>query len=227
MHHTYKNKLRALLSPAEARVLVKLNTPTRIQDYLEALPHNFSKSAGETCRSPRQILINQKSRRAYCFEGALFAAAALAYHGRPPLLLDLQTTSEDQDHIVALFKQNGRWGALSKTNNPVLRYRDPVYKSVRELAMSYFHEYFLYKSGAKTMRAYSRPFDLSKYPPEKWVTNEGSLAWLAEVLDASPHLPVVSHNIVKKLRRATTLERQILDLEEWEKQTKSSPLSPF
>ena len=158
------------------------------------------------------------------------AATALAYHGRPPLLLDLQTTNDDQDHVAVLFKENGLWGALSKTNNPVLRYRDPVYKSVRELAMSYFHEYFLYKSGVKTMRAYSKPFDLSKYPPEKWVTSEGNLAWLAEALDASPHLPVVSRSIIKKLRRATTLERQILDLEEWEKPEgppNSSTLSPF
>ena len=133
------------------------------------------------------------------------------------MLLDLQTTNADQDHVLALFKENGRWGALSKTNNPVLRWRDPVYKSVRELAMSYFHEYFLYKSGMKTMRAYSQPFDLSHYKPEVWVTGKESLAFLAEALDASPHLPVVSPQAIKKLRRATTLERKILDLEEWEK----------
>ncbi len=219
----YKNDLRALLSPAEHRVFKKLVNPVRIQDYLEALPQNFSKKSGETCRSPRRIL---KDRRAYCLEGAIFAAAALAYHGRRPLLLDLQTIDGDQDHVVALFsvqdrtasggKEKKLWGAISKTNNPVLRWRDPVYKSVRELVMSYFHEYFLYKDGRKTLRAYSKPFDLSRYKPERWVVALGSLDWLAEELDASPHLPVVPKQFIKKLRRASTLERQILDIEEWE-----------
>ncbi len=210
----YRNHLRALLSPVEHRVFKKLNSPERVQDYLEALPQNFSKQAGETCRSVRKIL---QKKRAYCFEGAILAAALLAYHGRPPLLLDLQTTDDDQDHVLALFKKDGLWGAISKTNNPVLRWRDPVYKSVRELAMSYFHEYFLYKSGIKTMRAYSKPFDLTKYKPEVWVVGTESLDFIAEDLDASPHFPAVSPRAIKKLRRATTLERKILDLEDWKK----------
>lgn len=212
----YKNKekVRALLSPAEARVFKKINTPERIQDYLEALPQNFSKQAGETCRSAAEIL---RVKKAYCFEGAVFAAAALAYHGRPPLLLDLQTIEADDDHVLALFKENNLWGAISKTNNPVLRWRDPVYRSVRELAMSYFHEYFLYKNGRKTMRSYSRPFDLSKYKPEVWVAGKESLAFIAEDLDGSPHFPIAPKKVISRLRRATTLERKILDLEEWEK----------
>jgi hypothetical protein len=88
----------------------------------------------------------------------------------PPILLDLQTIDADEDHVVALFKERNLWGAISKTNNPVLRWRDPVYTSVRELAMSYFNEYFLPSNGEKSLKAYSRPFDLSKYRPEKWVT---------------------------------------------------------
>jgi hypothetical protein len=106
---------------------------------------------------------------------------------------------------------------MSKTNNPVLRWRDPVYKSVRELAMSYFHEYFLYKSGKKTLRAYSTPFDLSRFDPQQWVVGEESLDWLAEKLDDSPHYPVVPKKMIPKLRRATTLERKILDLEDWKR----------
>jgi hypothetical protein len=215
----YRNEIRALLSPDERAVFKKLSSPILIQDYLEALPQNFSKSAGETCRSPRRLL---RDKKAYCFEGALFAAAALAYHGRKPLLLDLQTTNDDQDHVVALFRQDGLWGALSKTNNPVLRWRDPVYKSVRELAMSYFHEYFLYKGGRKTLRAYSKPFDLLRFDPKKWVVGEESLDWLAEKLDDSLHLPVVPKKMVSKLRRATTLERKVLDLEDWKKGKEAS-----
>ena len=234
----YRDQLRALLSPVEHAVFKKLSSPARIQDYLEALPHNFSKKTGETCRSPRRML---KDKRAYCFEGALFAAASLAYWGRKPLLLDLQTIHDDQDHVVALFfNERGLWGAISKTNNPVLRWRDPVYRSVRELAMSYFHEYFLYKDGRKTLRAYSRPFDLSRFAPETWVTSEKSLDWLAEALDDSPHLPLAPKSAMRKLRRATVLERKILDLEEWKprrnvevptkasgKNSNSSSLSPF
>ena len=210
----YKNDLRALLSPRERAVFKKLTTPKHIQDYLEALPQNFSKRSGETCRSPRRIL---RKKSAYCFEGAVFAAAALAYHGREPLLMDLQTIDDDQDHVVALFKMDGLWGAISKTNNPVLRWRDPVYKNVRELALSYFHEYFLYRDGRKSLRAYSKPFNLARYKPERWVVAEESLDWLAEELDASPHLAVVPKKIIPQLRRASVLERKILDLERWKK----------
>lgn len=214
MTNGYKNSLRALLSPAEHRVLKKLHSPQRIQDCLEALPHNFSKSAKETCRSTRRIL---QDKKAYCFEGAVLAATALAYHGHPPLLLDLQTINDDEDHVLTLFKEKGLWGALSKTNNPVLRYRDPVYRSVRELAMSFFHEYFLYSDGRKTMRAYSKPFDLTKYKPEVWVVGDKSLDFIAEALDASSHYPIAPAAVIKKLRRATVLERNVLELEEWEK----------
>jgi hypothetical protein len=219
MNDMYRDKILPLLSPNERQLLKKLSTPQKIQNYLEALPQNFSKSSGETCRSFRRIVREKDTKRgkskAYCFEGAVFAATALAYHGREPLLMDLQTTDDDEDHVVALFKEGDLWGAVSKTNNPVLRWRDPVYKSVRELAMSYFHEYFLYTTGKKTLRAYSKPFNLSKYKPEAWVTAEDSLDWLAEELDASPHLPVVPKSFIKKLRPATKLERKILDLEDW------------
>ena len=103
-----------------------------------------------------------RAGKAHCMEGALLAAAILEFHGHKPLLLDLRSTSEDLDHVVALFKQNGYWGAISKTNHVVLRYREPIYGSVRELAMSYFHEYFL-DNGKKTLREYSVPVDLGKF----------------------------------------------------------------
>jgi hypothetical protein len=214
----YQNDLRALLSPAETAVFKKLSTPHKIQDYLEALPQNFSKSSGETCRSPRRIL---EKKSAYCFEGALLAATALAYHGRRPLILDLQTIEEEEDHVLALFKEKGYWGAISKTNNPILRWRDPIYMSVRELALTYFHEYFLERNGEKSLKAYSKPFNLSRYKPEQWVTTTKSLDWLAEELDASPHFPLVPKGIKKHLRPAPKFERQIFKLEEWKKPKKN------
>lgn len=208
----YRDRLRALLSPAEERVFKKLRTPTHIQDYLEALPQNFSYEAEDTCRSPRRLL---QDKRAYCFEGAVFAAAALAYHGCTPYLLDLQTTNDDEDHVLALFKEKGLWGAISKTNHPVLRWRDPVYKTVRELALSYYHEYFLPDTGKKTLLAYSKPFDLSRYAPERWITSPESLDWLAEEMDASPHFPVAPRVALARARRASMLERKASRLIRW------------
>ncbi len=149
----------------------------------------------------------------------MFAATSLAYHGREALLLDLQSTDNDLDHVVALFKENGYWGAISKTNHPVLRYRDPVYKNVRELAMSYFHEYFL-NSGKKTLRAYSRPFNLKKFKPEEWVVAKGNVDWLAEALDDSPHSPIAPNKNIKLLRKASKFEVKSADVVEWKKNYK-------
>jgi hypothetical protein len=228
VHMLYRDRLRALLSPAEHAVFKKLRSPVRVQDYLEALPQNFSYKAGETCRSPRRML---KEKKAYCFEGAVFAAAALAYHGRTPWLLDLQTQNNDEDHVLALFKENGLWGAISKTNYPVLRWRDPVYKTVRELAMSFFHEYYLPDTGKKTLRAYSKPFDLSRYAPELWVVAEKRIDWLAEDMDASRHFPIAPRISLKRARRASKLERKASQLPQWKPQSNSSSssssLSPF
>ena len=160
-----------------------------------------------------------KDKRAYCFEGAVFAAAALAYQGQRPLLIDLRTTDDDrdEDHVVAPFTVDGLWGAISKTNYPVLRWRDPVYKTIRELVMSYFHEYYLSKDGSKTLVAYSKPFSLARYKPELWVTAENSLDWLAEALDDSPHYPIAPQKALKKTRAASAFERKATDAREWKK----------
>src|SRR3989338_505434 len=135
----YEERIRALLTPPEQKIFQKLSTPAKVQEWLEALPQNFELH-GDTYMSPRSVL---KEQKAHCMEGAVFAAAVFAYHGHQPLLMDLQTADPDEDHVIALFKENGRWGAVSKTNHSILRYRDAVYKTPRELALSYFHEYFL------------------------------------------------------------------------------------
>ncbi len=222
----YKDELRALLSPAERRVFNKLRTPELVQDYLDHSPINFEQR-GETILSPRRVL---QEKKMHCMEGALFAAASLAYHGREPLLLDLQTLRHDDDHVVALFsvvygsasgRKEKRWGAISKTNHSILRWRDPVYKTVRELAMSYFHEYFLFKNGKKTLRAYSKPFNLKKYGAG-WVVAEEDLDHIAIDLDNSPHFPIAPSSVIKKLRRASLIERRSLNLEEWNKYSKKN-----
>ncbi len=207
----YKDRLHSVLSPAEHTVFKKLNTPNKIQDYLDALPQNFSYSRGRVLRSPRRVIAEGK---AYCFEGAVFAAASLAYHGGEPLIMDLRTIKGDVDHVVAPFKQNGLWGAISKTNYSVLKWRDPVYKSPRELAMSYFHEYFL-DNGTKSFKDYSLPFNLKKFKLEDWLITKEPLEDLAVALDDAPHFPTAPLSILKKTRRASDTEIAASDTRDW------------
>ncbi len=184
----------------EFSILKKLRTPAAIQDFLNGMPFNFEKD-GEAYRSPVMAL---KKNRAQCMEGAMIAAAALWLHGQTPLIMDIKAISPDADHVVALFKEGKRWGAISKTNHGVLRYRDPIYRDPREIAMSYFNEYFL-DSGVKTMRSYSRPFDLSQCDDD-WLTTDCRLDDLADALDASPHIDILGKGGARRLRKAGPIE---------------------
>lgn len=190
------------LTHAESSVLIRLSTPAKIQGFLDALPANFE-IGGQTCLSVREVL---RQRRAHCLEGAMLAACALWMHGEPPLLLDLRA-ERDYDHVVALFRRGGAWGAISKTNPPVLRWRDPVYRSLRELAMSYLHEY-ANERAQKTLRSYSRPFDLRALDPKVWVTN-GKNCWeVGEAVDDIRHYRLVTKRQARMLRLRDTLERK-------------------
>lgn len=182
-------------------------TPEKIQDLLDSFPINHEKCA-ETCRSPKSVL---EHNEAHCLEGALLAAAALWQIGERPLLLNLKVGRGDWDHAVALFKRNGLWGAISKTNHATLRYRDPVYKNVRELAMSYFHEYNL-DSGRKTMIGYSRPFSLARFGKD-WINADEDLWNIADALRDSPHTLVIPKGL--KLRPTSLLERKMSVMVEW------------
>ncbi len=195
----------------ELAILRSLRTPAATQDYLNTIPFNYERG-GETYRSPVMLL---RAGTAHCMEGAMFAAAALWLHGRPPLLMDLKTSAADVDHVVALFTEGKRWGAISKTNHGVLRYRDPVYRDPREVAMSYFNEYFL-DDGRKTMRSFSRPFDLSRRNDE-WLTADRQLHDVAEALDHSPHVPIVRSAAAGKLRNADPVEIETGKIVEWKK----------
>ncbi len=200
------------LSKKELTTLKKLKDPSKIQDFLNTLPFNFEEK-GETYMSPRRVLLEKK---AHCFEGALLASLALWTQGFEPLILDLKTTSDDQDHVVALYKKNGYWGAISKTNHAVLRFRDPIYKNIRELALSYFHEYFLNKNGKKTLVSYSKPFNLKKFGTG-WLTDREELWHLVEALDNSPHFPFVPKINKKFIRKADPVERKMGSITEWKK----------
>lgn len=200
------------LSKKELAVLRKLSTPGKIQDFLDRLPINHVKK-GATCFSPRQVL---REKKAHCIEGALLAAVALWLHGEPPLLLDLKAARDDYDHVVALYKKNGYWGAISKTNHPVLCFRDPLYRTVRELALSYFHEYLLVETGRKTLRTYSRSFSLKRFGTD-WITTEDGAWDIACALDDSSHFALVPKKNAKFLRIASPLECKAGALSEWSK----------
>lgn len=195
----------------EFKVFKKLDSPAKVQDFINGLGMNFEEE-GDTYRSPLMVL---KAGKAHCAEGAMLAAAIFWYHGRPPLLLDLKVAENkgDVDHVVALFKEGGLWGAVSKTNHGVLRYRDPVYKTVRELALSYFNEYFL-DDGFKTLRSYSAPFNLPRHGSD-WLTSQRKLQDIIDRLDRSRHFDIVGRDAVRRLRRADPIEIEAGKLTEW------------
>ena len=182
------------------KILEKLNTPSKIQDFLNGLSFNFEKK-GETLKSPARVL---REKDAHCLEGAILGAHILSLHGFPPLILHLESTREDYDHVIAPFKMDGRWGAISKTNHAVLRYREPVYKNIRELVMSYFHEYFL-DNGKKTLRRYSQPLNLNVFG-KNWMLAPHDLWEIDKRLDQIKHYQILPAKI--KLRPADKIERK-------------------
>ncbi len=194
----------------ETRLLRSLKTPRKIQNFLEEIPINFEPD-GDTCLSPRRVL---RERRAHCIEGAMLAALALRIHGQRPLVLDLEAAPSDHDHVIALFKQHGCWGAISKTNHAVLRYREPVYRTIRELVLSYFHEY-TDGTGKKTLRSFSAPVDLSRFDSIGWMTSEENVWGVAQYLADVRHLPLLSRAQIRTLRKADLLEIEAGNLTQW------------
>lgn len=184
----------------EKEILKKINTPAKVQDFISGLEFNFEKH-GETLRSPLFVLRNKKG---HCFEGALLGAYILSLHGFTSYLIHLKTTNDDYDHVIAPFKIGSFWGALSKTNHAVLRYREPIYKNIRELAISYFHEYFL-NNGKKTLRQYSALLNLNTLK-KSWITDEKNLWDIDKKLDKIKHYDIVPKSYIKKLRKAEKIE---------------------
>ena len=202
----------------EKDLLKKLNTPAKVQDFLNGLKFNFEEhdefpqgqssrklsrklKKKETLKSP---LFTLRVRKAHCLEGALLGAYILSLHKFTPYLLHLKTTKNDFDHVVAPFKISGLWGALSKTNHAVLRYREPIYRNVRELVMSYFHEYFL-DDGKKTLRQYSKLLNLNTFE-KNWATLEGDLWGIDQELDRIKHFSILQKTAIVKLRKADEVE---------------------
>jgi len=173
----------------------RLSTPARIQWFLDNLPYN-TESDGETFRSPRRVL---RDRTANCIEGAVLAAAALRVQGQPPLIMDL-TAVRDEDHVIAVFKRRGLWGAIATSKFTGLRYREPVYRTLRELAMSYFEDYFNLE-GERTLRGYGRPVNLARFDELRWMTSDAPLWPIAAHLEGIPHVVLVPPGIGRRLVR--------------------------
>jgi len=181
---------------AERAVFRRLNTPEKIQHFLDHEVAYNKEPDGPTCLSPRRVL---RERRAHCMEGALFGAAALRALGYPPLLLDLGSVRDD-DHVLAIFRRDGCWGAIAKSNYSGLRYREPVYRGLRELAMSYFEHYFNLRR-EKTLRNYSRPVNLRRFDSLHWMTAEEDVWAIPEYLLTIHHTALVAPRVVRRLGR--------------------------
>jgi hypothetical protein len=184
-------------TPAERAVFRRLTTPAKIQRFLDDLLYNKEPN-GPTCRSPRRVM---RDRTAHCMEGALFAAAALRQLGHPPLLFDLEAEPDlDDDHVLGIFRVSGHWGAIGKSNYAGLRFREPVYRDLRELAMSYL-EHFYNPRGEKTLRAYARPLHLGRFDRIGWMTAEADVWAIPERLCEIPHRQLMTAAQVRALDR--------------------------
>lgn len=176
---------------SELAVLGKLSSPEKIQRFLD---EEVIYDPSVSCRSPRRVL---RERRGHCVEGALLATTALRLHGHPPLILDLEAERDD-DHVLTVFRRDGLWGAIGKSNYSGLRYREPVYKTLRELAMSYFEHYFN-RRGERTLRGYSRPINLAQFDSTGWMTAEDDPWHIPNYLTTISHTPLIPRKVVHRL----------------------------
>ena len=188
------------LSRTAAATIAQLRTPERIQDFVAEIPWN-SETDGPTALSVAEVL---RQNRAHCVEGAFVAGCALWLAGLPPLLMDMGAARGDVDHVVALFRRGRCWGAISKSNSPFLRYRDPIYRSLRELALSYFPQYV--KNRRKTLRTYSVAVDLRRFDSKLWVTQAGFCHQLVDALTGARHFAILASGAEKHLRSIDEIE---------------------
>ena len=180
------------LSPENLRALRALKTPARIQQFIDELPYQYANTAW----SPQRIL---RERKGHCLEGALLAAAALRVNGYPPLLMDLEAVQDD-DHVLAIYRERGLWGSLAKSNFAGLRSRAPIYRTLRELALSYFEHYYNLR-GEHTLRAYSRPVNLERLDSLHWMTSEKNVWCVPESLIAARHYALLPDKVARALHR--------------------------
>lgn len=182
--------LDALAAP-EAELLATLDTPLKIQEFLDTLLY----SAEDRYRAPLTVL---RDRSAHCYDGAVFAAALLRRLGHPPLIVDMLPNERDDDHLLALFKRDGHWGAVAKSNYSGLRYREPIHRTLRELVLSYFEDYFN-PAGEKTLRAYTVPLNLARFDRLEWEARDEALDAIADRLDQIRKITLLTPAMIANL----------------------------
>ena len=180
------------LSPEDMRTLRSLKTPALIQKFVDSLTYQYADTAG----SPQRVL---RERKGHCLEGALVAAAALRVNGHPPLLMDLEAVHDD-DHVLAIYQKRGLWGSIAKSNFAGLRFRAPVYRTLRELAMSYFEHYYNLR-GERTLRAYSVPVNLARLDGKNWMTAEEDVWAVTDLLVDARHYSLMPDKVARELPR--------------------------
>ena len=188
------------LTRSEQRMIASLTSPANIQEFLD----KTSYSTEDIYRCPLRVL---RERRAHCFDGAVFAAAALRTIGFPPLVLELVPNERDDDHLLALYKREGFWGAVAKSNFVGLRFREPVFRNLRELVLSYFEQFFNV-AGEKTLRAYTLPLDLRRFDLLGWTVKDGPMDLIAEGLDRKRRVSIITHQAVRQLSLADERSRK-------------------
>lgn len=187
----FENQFDQHLPKSERRMLDRLTTPSKIQNFLDEMAYSIEK----TYRCPLRVL---RERVAHCYDGALFAAATLRRLGYPPLILEMLPNHRDDNHLLALFKQDGHWGAVGKSNFVGLRFREPVYRTLRELIMSYFEQFYNLER-EKTLRGYTIPLNLQSFDRHGWMVRDEPMEWIAEKLDRMKRVRVLTPGMVKRL----------------------------
>jgi len=211
MHPRVKFGVELGLTRDMATRLAALRTPERIQEFVSTIRWN-RETAGPTALSVVEVL---RQGQAHCIEGAFVAATALWLSGHPPLLIDLGAARGDVDHVMALFRRGRHWGAISKSNSPFLRYRDPIYRSLRELTLSFFPQYV--KHRRKTLRTYSVPVDLRRHDPALWVTRAGFCHELVDALTGARHFDILPAGREPGLRPIDEIEARANTLRDFPK----------
>lgn len=188
------------LTKAEQKIMGILTSPAKIQEFLDETRY----STEDIYRCPLRVL---RERKAHCFDGAVFAAAALRGLGFPPLVFELIPNERDDDHLVALYKRDGLWGAVAKSNFVGLRFREPVFRSLRELVLSYFEQFFNV-AGEKTLRAYTMPLNLTRFDRLGWTVQDGPMDHIAEALDRKHRVSIITDRAVQQLSPADERSRR-------------------
>ena len=188
---SFKTDFDQVLTESEHQFISTLTTPAKIQAFLDELPY----STEHIYRCPLRVL---RERMAHCFDGALFAAATLRRLGYPPLIMDLLPNERDDDHMLAIYKRRRHWGAIAKSNFVGLRFREPIFRTLRELVMSYFEQFYNLEH-EKTLRSYTLPLNLKSFDPLDWMTQDDFLEHIARRLDRVRRVPVLTEPMISAL----------------------------